>query len=124
MGQLGVQLTPWTGSRQLMALARRLAGVVDIMWVQDQMLARNVYALLGAIAAAGCGVGTNVTFPSRPPTTPASRPCGARSAASGDQESGLGRPRIESRSRSLAAPFPGASGAGTRLMRQLSGRSW
>src|SRR6185437_15985003 len=34
-----------------------------IMWVQDQMLARNVYALLGAIAHAGCGVGTNVTYP-------------------------------------------------------------
>lgn len=63
MGQLGVQLTPWTDSRQLVALARRLSGVVDIVWVQDQMLARNVYALLGAIAAAGCGAGTNVTFP-------------------------------------------------------------
>ena len=63
MGQLGVQLTPWAGSRELVGLARRLAGVVDTVWVQDQMLARNVYALLGAIAYAGCGVGTNVTYP-------------------------------------------------------------
>src|SRR5690349_13968549 len=63
MGQLGVQLTPWTDSRQLVGLARRLSDVADIMWVQDQMLARNVYALLGAIAYAGCGVGTNVTYP-------------------------------------------------------------
>jgi hypothetical protein len=31
--------------------------------VQDQLLARNVYALLGAITYAGCGVGTNVTYP-------------------------------------------------------------
>jgi 5,10-methylenetetrahydromethanopterin reductase len=50
MGQLGMQLTPWTDSRQLVGLARRLSDVADIMWVQDQMLARNVYALLGAIA--------------------------------------------------------------------------
>jgi 5,10-methylenetetrahydromethanopterin reductase len=63
MGQLGVQLTPWTDSRQLVGLARRLSDVADIMWVQDQMLARNVYALLRAIAYAGCGVGTNVTYP-------------------------------------------------------------
>ena len=63
MGQLGVQLTPSTNSRQLVGLARRLSGVADILWVQDQLLARNVYALLGAIAYAGCGVGTNVTYP-------------------------------------------------------------
>jgi alkanesulfonate monooxygenase SsuD/methylene tetrahydromethanopterin reductase-like flavin-dependent oxidoreductase (luciferase family) len=36
---------------------------VDTVWVQDQMLARNVYTLLGALAHAGCGVGTNVTYP-------------------------------------------------------------
>jgi alkanesulfonate monooxygenase SsuD/methylene tetrahydromethanopterin reductase-like flavin-dependent oxidoreductase (luciferase family) len=63
MGQLGVQLTPSADSRQLVGLARRLSGVADILWVQDQLLARNVYALLGAIAYAGCGVGTNVTYP-------------------------------------------------------------
>lgn len=61
--RLGVQVTPWSGSRDLVALARRLAPVVDTVWVQDQMLARNVYTLLGALAQAGCGVGTNVTYP-------------------------------------------------------------
>lgn len=62
-GRLGVQVTPWSGSRDLVALGRRFAPVVDTVWVQDQMLARNVYALLGALAYAGCGVGTNVTYP-------------------------------------------------------------
>jgi 5,10-methylenetetrahydromethanopterin reductase len=62
-GRLGVQITPWSGSRDLVELGRRLAEVVDTVWVQDQMLARNVYALLGALAHAGCGVGTNVTYP-------------------------------------------------------------
>ena len=60
---LGVQLTPWSDSRQLVALGTRLAEAVDTVWVQDQMLSRNVYALLGALAQAGCGVGTNVTYP-------------------------------------------------------------
>lgn len=60
---LGVQITPWSSSRELVGLGRRLAAVVDTVWVQDQMLARNVYALLGALAQAGCGVGTNVTYP-------------------------------------------------------------
>jgi alkanesulfonate monooxygenase SsuD/methylene tetrahydromethanopterin reductase-like flavin-dependent oxidoreductase (luciferase family) len=62
-GRLGVQITPWSSSRELVELGRRLATVVDTVWVQDQMLARNVYALLGALAQAGCGVGTNVTYP-------------------------------------------------------------
>ena len=62
-GALGVQITPWSSSRELVALGQRLATVVDTVWVQDQMLARNVYALLGALAQAGCGVGTNVTYP-------------------------------------------------------------
>lgn len=62
-GRLGVQITPWSGSRALVALGRRFAPLVDTVWVQDQMLARNVYALLGALAQAGCGVGTNVTYP-------------------------------------------------------------
>lgn len=62
-GALGVQITPWSGSRELVALGQRLAPAVDTVWVQDQMLARNVYALLGALAQAGCGVGTNVTYP-------------------------------------------------------------
>lgn len=62
-GRLGVQITPWSSSRDLVAVGRRLAEVVDTVWVQDQMLARNVFALLGALAHAGCGVGTNVTYP-------------------------------------------------------------
>jgi 5,10-methylenetetrahydromethanopterin reductase len=61
--RLGVQITPWSGSRDLVELGRRLAELVDTVWVQDQMLARNVYTLLGALAHAGCGVGTNVTYP-------------------------------------------------------------
>jgi 5,10-methylenetetrahydromethanopterin reductase len=61
--RLGVQMTPWSRSSDLVDLGRRLAGVVDTIWVQDQMLARNVYTLLGALAQAGCGVGTNVTYP-------------------------------------------------------------
>jgi alkanesulfonate monooxygenase SsuD/methylene tetrahydromethanopterin reductase-like flavin-dependent oxidoreductase (luciferase family) len=62
-GRLGVQITPWSSSRELVELGRRLAPVVDTVWVQDQMLARNVYVLLGALAQAGCGVGANVTYP-------------------------------------------------------------
>jgi 5,10-methylenetetrahydromethanopterin reductase len=60
---LGVQIAPWSNSRELVALGERLGTVVDTVWVQDQMLARNVYALLGALAQAGSGVGTNVTYP-------------------------------------------------------------
>lgn len=62
-GRLGVQITPWSSSAALVELGRKLATVVDTVWVQDQMLARNVYALLGALAQGGCGVGTNVTYP-------------------------------------------------------------
>ncbi|MBX6356120.1 MAG: LLM class flavin-dependent oxidoreductase [Micromonosporaceae bacterium] len=61
--KLGVQITPWSTSRELVELGRRLSAAVDLVWVQDQMLARNVYALLAALAQAGCGVGTNVTYP-------------------------------------------------------------
>jgi alkanesulfonate monooxygenase SsuD/methylene tetrahydromethanopterin reductase-like flavin-dependent oxidoreductase (luciferase family) len=59
---LGVQVAPWCSSRELVELGDRLGRVTDIVWVQDQMLARNVYALLGALATRGCGVGTNVTY--------------------------------------------------------------
>ncbi len=60
---LGVQVTPWRTSAELVTLSQRLSQAFDLIWVQDQLLARNVYALLGAIAHAGCGVGTNVTYP-------------------------------------------------------------
>lgn len=60
---LGVQLTPWGDARALVGLGERLSSVFDVLWVQDQMLARNTYALLGALAHAGCGVGTGVTYP-------------------------------------------------------------
>jgi alkanesulfonate monooxygenase SsuD/methylene tetrahydromethanopterin reductase-like flavin-dependent oxidoreductase (luciferase family) len=61
--QLGVQVTPGTNARQIVALGERFGGQVDRIWVQDQMLARNVYVVLGALAQRGCGVGTNVTWP-------------------------------------------------------------
>src|SRR5436190_15259178 len=61
--RLGLQLAPWCRSSELVALGERLRDVVDTVWVQDQMLARNVYATLGALAHAGCGVGTNVGCP-------------------------------------------------------------
>ncbi|HET8559625.1 MAG TPA: LLM class flavin-dependent oxidoreductase [Marmoricola sp.] len=62
-GTLGVQITPWSSSAELVELGCKLATAVDTVFVQDQMLARNVYSLLGALAQAGCGVGTNVTYP-------------------------------------------------------------
>lgn len=61
--KLGVQITPWSNSRDLVELGTKLSSVFDVIWVQDQMLARNVYALMGALAQSGCGVGTNVTYP-------------------------------------------------------------
>ena len=61
--RLGVQIAPWRPSRELVAVGERFSRVVDVVWVQDQMLARNVYALLAALATTGCGVGTNVTYP-------------------------------------------------------------
>lgn len=61
--QLGVQLTPWASAPELVAVGRRFGRQVDTVFVQDQMLARNVYALLAALAENGCGVGTNVTWP-------------------------------------------------------------
>lgn len=61
--RLGVQITPWREARELVALGRRLSDAFDVVWVQDQMPARNVYVLLAALAQAGCGVGTGVTYP-------------------------------------------------------------
>src|ERR671932_2590624 len=63
MTRLGIQVAPWCRTSELVALGERLRDVVDLVWVQDQMLARNVYATLAALAHAGCGVGTNVACP-------------------------------------------------------------
>ena len=62
MTRLGLQMAPWRRSDELVELGRSLRDVVDVMWVQDQMLARNVYVVLAALAHAGCGVGSNVTY--------------------------------------------------------------
>jgi 5,10-methylenetetrahydromethanopterin reductase len=62
MTRLGVQMAPWRRCDELVELGRSLTNVVDIVWVQDQMLARNVYVVLAGLAHAGCGVGSNVTY--------------------------------------------------------------
>jgi alkanesulfonate monooxygenase SsuD/methylene tetrahydromethanopterin reductase-like flavin-dependent oxidoreductase (luciferase family) len=64
MTRLGVQLTPWQTAGEMVAVGAALKDSVDIIWVQDQLQARNVYVILAALAAAGCGVGTNVTYQS------------------------------------------------------------
>lgn len=61
-GGLGIQLAPWSSASELLACGETLRDDVDVVWVQDQMLARNVYVLLAGLAQAGCGVGTNVTY--------------------------------------------------------------
>lgn len=61
--RLGVQVTPWRNARELVSLGRQLSDTFDVVWVQDQMPSRNVYVLLAALAQAGCGVGTGVTYP-------------------------------------------------------------
>ncbi len=61
--KLGVQLTPWVSASDLVTAGERLAPQLDTIWVQDQMLARNVWVTLAALAQRGCGVGTNVTWP-------------------------------------------------------------
>lgn len=60
---LGAQLTPWVSASELVAVGERLAPQLDTIWVQDQVLARNVWVTLAALAQKGCGVGTNVTWP-------------------------------------------------------------
>jgi 5,10-methylenetetrahydromethanopterin reductase len=62
MTRLGLQMAPWRRCDELVELGRSLSDVVDIVWVQDQMLARNVYVVLAGLAQAGCGVGSNVTY--------------------------------------------------------------
>ena len=61
--QLGVQITPWASAPTILEVGTRLREQLDTVFVQDQMLARNVFTLLGALASHGCGVGTNVTWP-------------------------------------------------------------
>ncbi|MGD9700879.1 MAG: LLM class flavin-dependent oxidoreductase [Acidimicrobiia bacterium] len=61
--QLGVQLTPWAAAPELVAMGVQLREQVDTVFVQDQLLARHAFSVLAALAANGCGVGTNVTWP-------------------------------------------------------------
>jgi alkanesulfonate monooxygenase SsuD/methylene tetrahydromethanopterin reductase-like flavin-dependent oxidoreductase (luciferase family) len=61
--QLGVQVTPWASAADIVHTGQTLRHQVDTVFLQDQMLARNVYTMLGALAVHGCGVGTNVTWP-------------------------------------------------------------
>jgi alkanesulfonate monooxygenase SsuD/methylene tetrahydromethanopterin reductase-like flavin-dependent oxidoreductase (luciferase family) len=63
MTRLGVQLTPWQSARDMVAVGEALARSVDIIWVQDQVQARNVYVVLAALSGTGCDIGTNVTYP-------------------------------------------------------------
>ena len=59
-----MQITPWSSSRDLVALGRGSPRAFDVVWVQDQMLARNAYTLARRRSRqAGCGVGTGVTYP-------------------------------------------------------------
>jgi alkanesulfonate monooxygenase SsuD/methylene tetrahydromethanopterin reductase-like flavin-dependent oxidoreductase (luciferase family) len=62
-GTLGLQIAPWRPTKEIVAVGETLRDVVDVVWVQDQMLARNVYVTLAALAQTGCGIGTNVTYP-------------------------------------------------------------
>jgi alkanesulfonate monooxygenase SsuD/methylene tetrahydromethanopterin reductase-like flavin-dependent oxidoreductase (luciferase family) len=60
--RLGIQLAPWNTAKELVGMGESLRDAVEVVWVQDQMLARNVYVLLAALAHSGCGVGTSVTY--------------------------------------------------------------
>ncbi len=60
----GVQVAPWVPAGRLVAAAAVLGKAFDVVWVPDQMLARNIYALLAAVAAGGqVGVGSAVAVP-------------------------------------------------------------
>ena len=89
--RLGVQIAPWRRCDELVELGRRMSDVLDIVWVQDQMLARNVYVILAALAQAGCGVGTNVTYPfGRNPIEMASAAATLSELVSDDREMAVG----------------------------------
>ncbi|MER6500967.1 LLM class flavin-dependent oxidoreductase [Streptomyces sp. NPDC001455] len=61
---LGVQIAPWAGAREVLSASAVLARAFDVVWVPDQMLARNAHVLLAAIAATGdIGVASGITFP-------------------------------------------------------------
>ncbi|MGH3924186.1 MAG: LLM class flavin-dependent oxidoreductase [Pseudonocardiaceae bacterium] len=61
---IGVQIAPWASARELVTTTALLGKAFDVVWVPDQMLARNVYVVLSAIAASGhIGVASGVTFP-------------------------------------------------------------
>lgn len=64
MSRLGLQLASWRPAGELVEIASGVSGSFDIVWLVDQMLSRNVYVTLAALAARGnIGVGTNVTWP-------------------------------------------------------------
>jgi alkanesulfonate monooxygenase SsuD/methylene tetrahydromethanopterin reductase-like flavin-dependent oxidoreductase (luciferase family) len=62
--RLGVQVAPWAPAADILAATERLAKAFDVVWVPDQMLARNHWVLLSAIAAAGhIGVASGISVP-------------------------------------------------------------
>lgn len=64
MSRLGLQLASWRPAGELVEIATGVSDSFDIVWLVDQMLSRNVYVTLAALAAnANVGVGTNVTWP-------------------------------------------------------------
>ncbi len=61
---LGVQIAPWTPARQICQAVPVLCTAFDVVWVPDQMLARNAQVLLAAIAASGqIGVASGIAVP-------------------------------------------------------------
>jgi alkanesulfonate monooxygenase SsuD/methylene tetrahydromethanopterin reductase-like flavin-dependent oxidoreductase (luciferase family) len=58
---LGVQIAPWTSARDVYEAGPLLATAFDVVWVPDQMLARNAQVLLTALASTGrIGVASGV----------------------------------------------------------------
>ncbi|MEV6596470.1 LLM class flavin-dependent oxidoreductase [Actinoplanes sp. NPDC051346] len=61
---LGVQIAPWTPARTVYETAPLLARAFDMVWVPDQLLARNAQVLLAALAAGGrIGVASGIAVP-------------------------------------------------------------
>jgi 5,10-methylenetetrahydromethanopterin reductase len=62
--QVGVQIAPWTSAREVQDVTSLLAKAFTMVWVPDQLLARNAYVLLAALAASGrIGVASGVAVP-------------------------------------------------------------